>query len=215
MPLLSAIRRDRRILIKLVAGLVAVYAIIAALVFVLGTEGLDVNVSRSLQRYQAPWLDQFMVFISWFATLWGGGISVAVVALFWLLRGRRLAAGFMLLTLLVVPIVSVIKQAFGRVRPTAEVVRVFRQFNHESFPSGHVVFYTVFFGFLAFLFYRSTDFPGWLRRLVIGFCVALIALVPFSRMYLGAHWFTDVLAGFVLGLVEGYLGSEKFGVGGE
>ena len=199
--MLTALRRDRRILIKLVLALLVIYAGIAAFVFLLPTETFDVWFSRGVQRYQSPWLDQFMLFISWFATTWGGGITVAVAALAWLLAGRRLEAGFMLLPLLVVPIVSVIKQTFGRMRPTADMVRVIRQFNHESFPSGHVVFYTVFFGFLAYVLYRSRELNGLVRRVGIGLCVGLIALVPFSRMYLGAHWFTDVLAGFILGLI--------------
>lgn len=61
-----------------------------------------------------------------------------------------------------------------------------------SFPSGHTQNSTSFYGSIAYL---------WKNRGVRIFCVVMIALVAFSRMYLGAHYPTDVLGGFVCGLV--------------
>jgi len=146
-------------------------------------------------------MDAFMNFISWFATIPGGLITVSVSSLMFFLVKKRREAAFLWAPLLVVPIVSIVKRLFNRARPGADLVRVIREFHNESFPSGHVVFYTVFFGFLAFLIYKHRDLPNAVRRLVGWSSVFLIIAVPFSRMYLGAHWFTDVSAGALLGIL--------------
>lgn len=198
---LNFLNRDEKRLLYLVLFLVLGYALISSFVFLLPTEMVDVWFTRRVQRYQSPWLDAFMTGISWFATITGGLITVGLVSVTFLLLRSRVEAIFVVAPLLVVPIVAIVKRIFGRARPTTDLVRVIREFHNESFPSGHVVFYTVFFGFLAFLMYRSTHYPLLVRRLVGWSCIALIMLVPFSRMYLGAHWFTDVLAGFILGLL--------------
>ncbi len=64
-----------------------------------------------------------------------------------------------------------------------------------------MTFYTVFFGFLAYLMYKMVTWRLWVRLTVGLLSVALVFAVPFSRVYLGVHWGTDVLAGFFLGLV--------------
>ncbi|TXF91146.1 phosphatase PAP2 family protein [Neolewinella aurantiaca] len=198
---LTYLRRDERLLLNVVIALIVGYAAISAFVFLLPTETVDIWFTQGVQRYQAPWLDAFMNGVSWFATIPGGLITIGTVSIVFMWQRRWLEACFVALSLLAVPIVAIVKRLFGRARPTEDLVRVIKEFHNQSFPSGHVVFYTVLFGFIAFLMYRSTHYKLWVRRLVGWFCIALILLVPVSRMYLGAHWFTDVSAGFILGLL--------------
>jgi undecaprenyl-diphosphatase len=106
-----------------------------------------------------------------------------------------------LLTLLSGAVIYVIKIAVNRPRPTADLVTIIEYAQFQSFPSGHVTFYLVFFGFLTYLMYRLSWVWNWLRWSVSLISLALIFSVPLSRMYLGAHWFTDVLAGFFVGLL--------------
>ena len=68
----------------------------------------------------------------------------------------------------------------------------------SSFPSGHVLIYAGVYGFLAFLL-ETLVRPAHLRRIATSFLVGLVAMVGPSRIYLGHHWFTDVVASYLVG----------------
>ncbi len=70
-------------------------------------------------------------------------------------------------------------------------VRVLRLIKEPSFPSGHVMFYMSAFGFLKAAA-LATLWPSALRRAIVAVGSALIGLVGASRIYLGAHWPSDV-----------------------
>jgi membrane-associated phospholipid phosphatase len=92
---------------------------------------------------------------------------------------------------------EVLKYAFHRSRPALEHPLV--ELPSYSFPSGHAVAATVFYGFAAILLWSYIGPKVW--RVVIGMTtVAVIFMVGFSRVYLGAHYPTDVLAGFLEGV---------------
>src|SRR4030095_6535129 len=87
---------------------------------------------------------------------------------------------------------SLIKLLVIRPRPSSDLVHVFSQLSTASFPSGHVLLATGFYGFLGFLMYTLLK-QSWYR--VLGLCaVALIViLMGPSRIYLGQHWFTAAM----------------------
>ena len=95
---------------------------------------------------------------------------------------------------------SLIKMLIDRPRPSASLVHVSVWLSDKSYPSNHVLVFTVFFGFLLFLLIKNPK-----RNLssvmfsVIFFL--LIATIGVSRIYLGAHWATDVLGGYLLGIL--------------
>jgi membrane-associated phospholipid phosphatase len=69
-----------------------------------------------------------------------------------------------------------------------------------SFPSGHVLYFTAFFGFLIFLAYTLFKHSWW-RTLLLVILGVMVALIGLSRIYEGQHWASDVLAAYLLGSV--------------
>jgi membrane-associated phospholipid phosphatase len=91
---------------------------------------------------------------------------------------------------------SVLKIAFVRARPDRWGAIVTE--TSYSFPSGHTVMATVFFGGLAAIVFHLTKRPAPRVLAVVGAATMVIA-VAVSRVYLGAHWLTDTLAGMLTG----------------
>ncbi len=89
-----------------------------------------------------------------------------------------------------------LKDVFMRVRPT-EVTQLVRETSF-SFPSGHAMASMSFYGFVIYLLWRSERTARFKRPLSV-MLGALIALIGFSRIYLGVHYFSDVLAGYAIG----------------
>lgn len=70
----------------------------------------------------------------------------------------------------------------------------------HSFPSGHMVHVTLLYGYLTYLWCRSSR-SMLERALAVALCACWVALVGLARLVLGAHWPSDVLAGALLGLL--------------
>src|SRR5262245_4532124 len=68
-----------------------------------------------------------------------------------------------------------------------------------GFPSGHVLSLVVFFGLMAYLLASSALKPRW-QWLGCAGCLSTVLAVAFSRLYLEAHWVSDVAGGFTLGI---------------
>jgi membrane-associated phospholipid phosphatase len=144
--------------------------------------------------------------MEWVSRLGGGWpvvvLAVVVIAsaiIVWRWLGR-LEACLVLATGLSPLIYSVLKLIVNRPRPSPDLVRVFVVEEGSGFPSGHAFFATVFFGLLAYFAYSHLQKRS-LRVLALSGFLLLILLVGASRVYLGAHWPSDVLGGFLLGAV--------------
>ncbi len=123
-----------------------------------------------------------------------GGVG----GLLWL-AGYRLESLFALLAGGSTVLTQTLKALVGRPRPDADVVRVSEVIAGHSFPSGHTLFYVTFFGFIGYASYALLK-RGRPRTVLIWSCLALILLVGPSRIWLGHHWPSDVLASYALGL---------------
>jgi undecaprenyl-diphosphatase len=158
----------------------------------------DVTITTQLQKRRWPWLRNLFYGISEIGfPKWAVPQTVGLAAIFWALR-FRLEAFFILLTGSSTLLNAIVKRVIKRPRPTPERVTVVRVINEPSFPSGHVMHYTNFYGLLIYLL-SSNWRSGKLRNILIAICTALILCIGPSRVYLGAHWPSDVLAGYLYG----------------
>ena len=89
----------------------------------------------------------------------------------------------------------IMKYAFHVPRPLHALVST----EYFSFPSGHATTITTL-GILAFYFFKSDFKRSWVRRLFITGNFLIVLAVCFSRIYLNAHWTSDVLAGMAIAL---------------
>ncbi|MFZ3069309.1 MAG: phosphatase PAP2 family protein [Microgenomates group bacterium] len=95
---------------------------------------------------------------------------------------------------------SLIKTLVDRPRPDAGLVNVSVWLSDKSYPSNHVLVFTVYFGFLLYFLMKRPKRELKETILFIIF-VLLIATIGISRIYLGAHWASDVLGGYLLGVL--------------
>lgn len=158
----------------------------------------DKSITRKLQSYRNPWIRRFMLGISEIGfPKFGVPFTFGIAGIFWALR-FRLESIFILLASSSNILNWIVKRLIKRPRPTSELVTVVRVINEPSFPSGHVMHYVNFFGLLNYLVATNWR-SGRLRNILLTVSTALIVLIGPSRVYLGAHWPSDVMAGYVYG----------------
>jgi len=156
----------------------------------------DVEVTRALQSFGSPAFDALMRAASYFGN---PPKMVAVSALALIVAHRRREALYLSASGLGSWLIyTALKELVARPRPTPELVEVFRQLPDASFPSGHVMFYVCFFGFLSCVAGRRLRRARRVRVAVHGLLGLLVVLVGVSRVYLGEHWPSDLVGSYVL-----------------
>ncbi|MCX6808302.1 MAG: phosphatase PAP2 family protein [Candidatus Berkelbacteria bacterium] len=178
--------------------------VLAILVHFRNILGTDIFLSKDLQAEGDTPERQTIIYHTLYAiSLFGkpliSAIMVALFALlFWIYKYYRETI-YIIFTPLSVLINSLVKIVVNRPRPTADLVKILAIETDKSFPSGHVNFYTVFFGFLIITLFFTPKIPKAIRYFVQVASIILIISISFSRVYLGVHWVTDTLGGYLLG----------------
>jgi undecaprenyl-diphosphatase len=90
-----------------------------------------------------------------------------------------------------------LKQLFQRKRPLSPLLKAAKGL---SFPSGHAIMAVTFYGLLVYVLQHTIDI-GWMKFLLTFLLVILVILIGFSRVYLRVHYASDVLGGFIIGLL--------------
>ena len=164
----------------------------------------DINVTHEIQQLKMGHLTSMMELISVFGDPAVALISIIIASLFFFRYYHKREAYFTIATILPDLFNILIKILIHRPRPTLENAKIVFKFTQTAFPSGHVVHYVVFFGFLLTVMIVNKKIPPFWRLFIGISSVFLILTVPISRIYLGAHWATDVLGGYLFGFI--YLG---------
>jgi len=162
----------------------------------------DLKSYEELQEQASPLFDILMQGVSYLGELTVAIVLTAIAMATFAVRRQWREAIFMLVTTSSVLVTFVLKDLIQRTRPfpvTENASGVIKSINQYSYPSGHVLFFVVFFGFFAYLAWMH--FAGRLRVIVITICVTLIALIGPSRVFLGAHWASDVAGSYIIGAI--------------
>ncbi len=156
---------------------------------------VDQGVYQMMQALRTPWADRFMVLVTEFGDSRVIGV-LALVVLVWLLwrRDWRIAGYWAGAVVFGMTAAYFIKHLLQRPRP---LVNFYDGISTYAFPSGHATMSAVVYGFLAVLVARNL--PVSRRWIAYGLAALLIAAIAVSRIYLGAHWLSDVLGGLALG----------------
>jgi membrane-associated phospholipid phosphatase len=128
----------------LISGLLG-FILLTAFIVYMPLSSLDKNFSIAVQSYQSPFLDPFMKFISFIGVMPYSVIMVLLTALLFFVFKLKREALFTLSTLFAGVASTIVKILIDRPRPAAPFVHVLEKTVQQSFPSGHVNFYVVFF----------------------------------------------------------------------
>ncbi len=157
----------------------------------------DTTIRLWLQSVDLPFFNAIMQTISYVASVMPAVVIVVLVGGGLWATGKKLEAIFTVSLPSAAALLDwLLKMLISRPRP--ETALILRVNNDYSFPSGHITYAVVFYGFLFYLAPRLTKQPAtvWVLRLVL---ILLILLTATSRVYLGAHWPSDVLGSLLLG----------------
>jgi membrane-associated phospholipid phosphatase len=203
-------KQKHKLVLFIVGTISLVFIILSILVSIYPDSFIDRAFSSEVQEHQNRIFNSIMEIISWPGYMPRSFIMViAVSAIFYFLKYKK-EAFYILLTLLSGLISALMKIAVNRPRPTDLLVRIIETTKSQSFPSGHVILYVVFFGFLTILMVHLKSIPKKIRYVVGAISLLFIFSVAFARIYLGAHWLTDVLGGFLLGIICLYIISSLY-----
>ena len=129
----------------------------------------------------------------------GLAVIVVIVAIVLSIKRRFRWLGYLLVTCGGGALLNLeLKQYFARARP--DVAEMLRLAHGYSFPSGHAMGSTVTFGALAYLAFRVAKTWKW-KAGALACAITLAISVALSRVYLGAHWISDVGAGMAAGTI--------------
>ncbi len=135
-----------------------------------------------------------------------GFAGIVGLTLLYLPRGRAFVVGFVATLAGAAATGFALKDIVKRARPDGLIPAI-----HEtgfSFPSGHATGSMAFYGFTAFILCRW--YPRYAKAIVAATTIIVLA-IGFSRLYLGAHFPSDVIAGYLLGGVWVFIGIKIAG----
>ena len=160
---------------------------------------VDLWLTQRLQQFTHPAIRRLMIAVSWPGYDFHPLIVTLGAAGLLLIRRLRLEAACLAASAgLGSLITTLVKLTIARARPTTDLIAVYVHHRTTSFPSGHVVSYLALYGFLFYLVYVLMP-RSRVRSFLLTLFGAMIGLVGLSRIYLGAHWASDVIGGYCVG----------------
>ena len=143
-------------------------------------------------------ISDFTIPIAKFITNFGGAIFLIVVtiALFILIKNKKIRLSIFSSLVIITILNQLLKRILQRPRPTE--YRIIEETGY-SFPSGHSMISMAFYGYLIYLIYKyaKNKYIKWTSIILLSI---LICSIGISRIYLGVHYTSDVLGGFLISI---------------
>ena len=181
----------------MISGLVLVIIIEGLLS---GTDLIPLNtaIENVVVEMRSPYLTTFLVRVTQIGNPFLLSSVAVFLAILLISKGHRYDAALFLSALIVAAIsLTALKNIFQITRPVSDVVSA----AGWSFPSGHATMATTFFFLTSYIFFGKIRTAKNKTLLLLGSILGAL-LICFSRLYLGAHWTLDILAGIALGLLS-------------
>lgn len=140
-------------------------------------------------------ISDFVTPIAKFITNFGGAIflSIATIALLLLIKNKKIGLSIFSNIVIITILNQLLKRILRRPRPTE--FRIVEETGY-SFPSGHSMVSMAFYGYLIYRYIKNK----YIKWSLIVLLSILICLIGISRIYLGVHYTSDVLGGFLLSI---------------
>jgi membrane-associated phospholipid phosphatase len=189
------------ILLVVYALLLALFTLLAWWVSYHPILPIDLLITQQFQDNPAPWVHYTMVAVSLIGDvvpLFVGLIALAAT-LFWIVDLRLEAVMVVALSATSAMLNVLIKYLVARPRPAPDLVDVMHSTSGSSFPSGHVMSSIALWGLIFSLTLLLFQGRHWWRTTLLIVSGLFVVLIGPSRIYLGAHWASDVLGAYLLG----------------
>ena len=143
-------------------------------------------------------ISAFVTPIAQFITNLGGAIFLVVltILLFILIKNKKIGLSIFSNLAIITILNQLLKRILQRPRPTE--YRIIEETGY-SFPSGHSMISMAFYGYLIYLIYKYVE-NKYVKWILISLLSVLICLIGVSRIYLGVHYTSDVLGGFLISI---------------
>ena len=175
----------RKYSLYIIGACALLFGILIYLVYFHPISHIDVAFSREFQSegdspFEKSLLFNIFRFVSYLGVPAVAAIIVLFSALIFWLFGYFRESVYALVTVIGTPIEYGIKAIINRPRPPEDVVNIIDRQSTSSFPSGHVVFFTIFFGFLIAAMFANKKINPYLRGILVLVSLALIVLASLS-----------------------------------
>jgi len=204
---LAWIRENRAI--PFIAGLTVVFLALSLAIHSPALLEVDRAITRSIQSVRSPLLDRVAIAFTFLGNTWTliafGACCLTVFAWYAKPRTGLICAS----TLLALPLNVWIKSVADRPRPSGDLVDVVIPAIGLSYPSGHAMASVALFGFLSLLSWVHIQRRPVRTALATAFALFTVG-ISLSRVYLGAHWISDVVGGSTAGLILIFLFAEIY-----
>lgn len=166
----------------------------------------DLYITREIQLINFYPLELLLLLLSWLGNFYPTVFSLVIGSLvFYFLKRKDLALGLVISAMGAVLISETLKRIVNRPRPDPSLIHQIEKFTKDdSFPSGHVLYFIGFYGFLLVATFTSIKSKFW-RNIISALLLLMIILIGISRIYKGAHWFSDTLASYLIGSIWLYI----------